>query len=278
MKNNKLPLVSIIVPTYNTEKYLTDCLNSLITQTYKNIEIIIVNDGSTDKSKQIISRFIKKHSNIKVIENSKPSGSGEVASNTGIKNAKGKYIAIMDSDDISMPERISVQVDYLENNSDVFLVSSSAFVINEDNEVIKEFNVGMSSDLIFKKLYLNNSIINSSVMFRLSEIAGNFYQIKYPFYNDYYSWFYYLSKHKKFFTLNNKLVKYRINLKSSTRSNLKRNFLISYAIKNDFLTTNIFKISACDRIVVQIQNMIIWLIPEDVLIFLSKCNQKITSK
>ena len=92
--NNK---VSIIVPIYNTEKYLTHCLDSIINQTYKNLEIILVNDGSTDNSKKIIDDYAKKDSRIKAIHQ-KNSGQS-AARNRGLKEATGDYISFVDSDD-----------------------------------------------------------------------------------------------------------------------------------------------------------------------------------
>ncbi len=266
MNYKNKPLVSIVVPVYNAKKYLNECLDSLYNQTYKNIEIIIVNDGSTDGSEKIIDKYFKKYkNNTVVLKNSKPSGSGELASNSGIKKAKGKYVAIMDSDDISLSNRIQKEVNFLEKNKDYFLVSSSAVVIDENNKKISKLDVGKNYLEILKKIYLINSIINSSVMFRKSEIKDDFYKIKYPFFNDYYSWFYYLSENKKIITLKQRLVKYRINLSSSTRQNLKRNFRISFCIKEEILNSKIFDISIFDQINIMIQKIIIELLPVNLI-------------
>ena len=259
---NKEPLVSIIIPTHNTEKYLSDCLKSIYNQTYKNTEVIIINDGSTDDSEKIINMYYKRFKNKTIVlHNKKASGSGEVVSNGGIKKAKGKYVAIMDSDDISLPNRIKKEVDFLEKNKDYFLVSSSAVVIDENNKKISNLDVGKSYLNILKNIYLSNSIINSSVMFRKSEIKDCFYKIKYPFFNDYYSWFYYLNNGKKIFTLKQKLVKYRINLTSSTRQNLKRNFKISFCIKQEILKSKNFKINIIDRLNIMCQRIVVELLP-----------------
>ena len=90
-------LVSIIVPVYNTEKYLTTCINSLITQTYKNIEIILVDDGSKDNSGKICDEFANLDNRIKVIH--KENGGVSSARNTGLQNASGKWITFVDGDD-----------------------------------------------------------------------------------------------------------------------------------------------------------------------------------
>ena len=94
---NISPILSIIVPVYNTEKYLTKCLDSLINQTIKNIEIICINDGSTDDSQSILEMYQKIDKRIRII--SKINGGLSSARNIGIEHAKGQYIAFVDSDD-----------------------------------------------------------------------------------------------------------------------------------------------------------------------------------
>lgn len=92
-----MPKYSIIIPVYNTEKYLKKCLDSVLNQTYKDYEIIIVNDGSTDNSKDIIEEYQKKYDFIKTINQDNQGLS--MARNNGIKKAKGKYFLLLDSDD-----------------------------------------------------------------------------------------------------------------------------------------------------------------------------------
>ncbi|MED4230137.1 glycosyltransferase family 2 protein [Priestia megaterium] len=89
--------VSIVIPVYNTEAYLKECLNSLVEQTYPNIEIICINDGSTDNSGEILNNYEKRYSNIKVINQENTGLSG--ARNTGIKNSQGDFLFFLDSDD-----------------------------------------------------------------------------------------------------------------------------------------------------------------------------------
>ena len=90
-------MISVIIPIYNVEKYLTKCIESVINQTYKNLEIILVNDGSTDNSKEIIDKYSSIDSRIKVIN--KKNGGLSDARNVGIELAKGEYITFLDSDD-----------------------------------------------------------------------------------------------------------------------------------------------------------------------------------
>ena len=114
----KQDLISIVVPIYNVEKYLEKCINSIIIQTYKNIEIILVNDGSTDSSGKICDIYLKIDKRIKVVH--KKNGGLSDARNVGIENAKGKYIAFIDSDDFLDSDFIEILYNLIiEYNADV---------------------------------------------------------------------------------------------------------------------------------------------------------------
>ena len=95
MQNN--PLISVIIPAYNVEKYINRCIESIIYQDYKNIEVIIINDGSTDNTREICEQYIKQDKRIRLI-NTENRGAGS-ARNTGIENANGKYFSFIDADD-----------------------------------------------------------------------------------------------------------------------------------------------------------------------------------
>ena len=114
-----MPKVSVIVPVYNVEKYIDKCLESLVNQTLKDIEIIIVNDGSTDNSIKIVEEYKEKYKN-KIIYLEKENGGLSDARNYGIQYAKGEYIAFLDSDDYvdrKMYEKLYNKA--IENNSDI---------------------------------------------------------------------------------------------------------------------------------------------------------------
>ena len=132
MKN---PLVSVILPVYNAEKYLNDSIKSIINQTYKNFELIIIEDGSTDKSLEIINKF--KDNRIKII--SHKSNTGLIYSlNEGIKISNGELIARMDADDISLETRFEKQVDFLNLNKDIGICSTWYRVISNSKMVKRE--------------------------------------------------------------------------------------------------------------------------------------------
>ena len=107
IKMTKIPLISVIIPIFNSDKYISSCLNSVINQTLKNIEIICIDDGSTDESLKIVENYSNFDERI-IIISQKNKGSG-IARNKGIKKSKGKYIAFMDSDDL-YPNKFTLEL------------------------------------------------------------------------------------------------------------------------------------------------------------------------
>jgi len=149
----KKPIISVIVPVYNVESYLAKCIDSLINQTLKNIEIILVNDGSTDNSLNIIKKHEKKYSNIICID--KENGGQGSARNLAIKEAKGEFLTFVDSDDwidLEMCEKLLKKA--LDENSD--LVFASYYKVESENKIPGEV-YGMSEEDLLKKYLLTKS-------------------------------------------------------------------------------------------------------------------------
>ena len=130
------PLVSIVVNNYNNEKYLKDCVEALLRQTYRNIEIVIVDAFSTDKSRELINKFAHYDSRIKPIFTDSYKKYPSNTFNFGFLNCSGNFIAINDADDISMPTRIEKQLNYLLSHSDVGVVGCNVIEFNNDIERI----------------------------------------------------------------------------------------------------------------------------------------------
>lgn len=129
-----MPQISIIVPVYNVEKYLNRCVDSILNQTFKDFELILVNDGSKDKSGNICDEYEKKDSRVKVIH--KPNGGVSSARNTGIDNATGKYIMFVDSDDYIDSNMLSNMLKTINNDIDL-IVSSIKMVTKNGNSEFK---------------------------------------------------------------------------------------------------------------------------------------------
>ena len=168
------PLISIIVPTYNVEKYIRTCIESILAQTYRNVEVIIVNDGSTDQSLAVISDLICSHHNVKVI-NQKNQGLS-VARNTGIDVATGKYIAFVDADDKIMPGFVSSLYQIADKTgADIVRGSFRDFNGNIPKAWVPDFNVPTNCGTIVLDQFLSSNIsfVVWSSIYRLDFINSN---------------------------------------------------------------------------------------------------------
>jgi glycosyltransferase involved in cell wall biosynthesis len=134
----KKPLVSVVMTVYNEERYLKDAIDSVTSQTYEDIELLIVNDGSTDRSKRILDSY--NDPRIKVTH-TKHQGISK-AKNIAFRQATGTYVALHDADDISFPNRIEVQVEFLEKRPDIALTGAYIRCIDEEGRDLKTFIIG----------------------------------------------------------------------------------------------------------------------------------------
>lgn len=165
MKN---PQVTVLLPVYNGERHLKQAIESILAQTYTDFEFLIINDGSTDRSEEIILSFNDKRINyIKNTENIRL-----IASlNKGLELAKGEYIARMDADDIASPDRLAQQVEYMVEHRDVVLVGSDVEVINEDGTSRYFYPNILSGATIHAALAVRNPFTHSAVMFKKQAVV-----------------------------------------------------------------------------------------------------------
>jgi len=164
MKNDA-PKISVIMSVYNTQQFLEESIESILNQTFTNFEFIIIDDKSNDNSKEIISNYMAKDCRIILIENETNLGIA-AARNKGLEIARGKYIAIMDSDDISLPNRLEKEYIFLENNPEFFLVGSNAIKIDENGDYLEDINYCEDLNVIVDR----SRIIHTSAMFRNKNI------------------------------------------------------------------------------------------------------------
>ena len=127
-RNTKKPKISVIMSVYNNGNYLEQSIKSILNQKYKNLEFIIINDGSTDNTEKIIRKYLKKKFNILFINSKKNYGLPYML-NLGIKYSKGLYIARQDADDISHKLRFSEQINFMKNNAKVDVLGTNAIQI-----------------------------------------------------------------------------------------------------------------------------------------------------
>ncbi len=194
--------ISVILPFYNSERNLHDAVASILNQSFNNFECILVDDGSTDESTLIAEQFARQDSRFRLI---KTSHHGIVnALNTGISEAAGEFIARMDSDDVSYPERLRKQHDFMIANPDIGLVSSKVDFSSSGTSsegycyYVDWLNSIISHEDIFLNQFVESPVAHPSVMFRKQLIEKYGFYAMGDFPEDYELWLRFLSKGVRF--------------------------------------------------------------------------------
>lgn len=158
---DKKPLISVITPVYNAEKYILQTMDSVMNQTVKNFEYLLVDDCSPDNSAEIVKEYQKRDSRIQYIKLEENSGAA-VARNTGIENARGRYIAFIDSDDKWYPTKLEKQLKYMEEENKAFTYTK--FELINDNGTLKKEATQIPEKFDYSGLLKNTAIACSTVM------------------------------------------------------------------------------------------------------------------
>lgn len=224
-------VVSIIVPVYNVEKYVKECVDSIINQTYKNIEIILVDDGSTDSSGKICDDFAKIDERVKTIH--KKNGGLSDARNEGVKYARGKYVSFIDGDDYISPYFIEILIKVKEENSCDFVLvyDCPSFWDGEDNTVLAKNADDFTAEIVdaktgLQRMFLQN--IATGAPFKLCP-KEYFEDIHFPkgyLYEDAATTYKYFFKAKKVGIVYSELYAYRMRKDSIIRQQFNEKKLI----------------------------------------------------
>lgn len=242
------PLVSVIIPVYNCEKYVESSVRSIMNQSYRNLEIIITDDCSTDSSYIILEKLSKEDKRIILIKNNINLKIVKTLNNM-IAISNGKYIARMDADDISHINRIEKQVDFLEKHTDYSFCGTQSFFIDENNCYLWKSMLPESYKDI--KLFSNysNPFAHPSILAKSECFKSDNYDEEFLYAEDFHLWKIFLKKYKAA-NLCERLLYYRILNTSISRNNdskQKQNF-IDAKLSED-LDVNIFKIRKIDALV-----------------------------
>lgn len=206
------PLVSVLIPCYNVEKYVVEAVSSISNQTYKNLEIIAINDCSTDSTGDLLMQLAKQDSRIKIVNNEENLKLIQTL-NKGIALCEGEYIARMDADDISLPTRIEKEVGFLEKNRDHDIVSTLFYAFRSENPNKKDLH---HSPLLDKELrayiLFKSGVCHPAVMIRkrvFTELGLKF-EPEYLHVEDYALWSQAIYK-TKIGNINEPLLLYRVH-------------------------------------------------------------------
>lgn len=241
------PKISVVMPVYNGEKYLKEALESILNQTFKDFELIVIDDGSTDKSEEIIKSFSDQR--IVYLDNGSNLGLSK-SFNRGIQAAQGDYIARMDADDIALKERFEKQLNFLKDNPEVGVVGSNIQIMGTS----KVFKRPEKHLAIKWQCLLSTPVVHPAVMARVRVFKDNPYNEALHNSEDFELWSRLIfDKNIKFANLQEPLLLYRVSKKSFTQSldpekrlnttkniihNIKRYITLSEEDKQNLLEQN----------------------------------------
>ncbi|WP_051608621.1 glycosyltransferase [Selenomonas sp. FC4001] len=245
-----MPLVSVLMPVYNAETYLYEAIISILNQSFEDFEFLIVDDGSTDHSMDIVHKFDDYR--IKILHND--GNRGLVYSlNRGIKEAKGKYIARMDADDVSRPERLAKQADYMERHPDVAVCGS--FIQTFFKNVINSCQTYPVRDEEIKGMMLfQSAFAHPAVMIRrdMLVLSNLYYREEMKHAEDYDLWSRMMQKYR-FYNIPEVLLNYRMSGDSVSSRNgdiqiKNTNYIVSENLQRHGIHEKVAKILCKDRL------------------------------
>lgn len=238
-RNNSLEfrkdLVSVVMPAYNSETTIRESIQSVINQDYPKIELIVVNDGSTDGTDEIIKEIIAQNTQLEIIYISKDKNQGVAeARNTAFSKAKGEYLAFLDSDDIWYPTKLIKQVDSLKSSNGYFSITSYE-VIDEESRYLGKY-LKVPTKVSYKSQLKGSSIGCLTVLLDRKVIGNDIHMLSIG-HEDYLAWQQILRKYGDATPLRDVLAKYRVQ-ESSRSSNKMRSAKWQYKIYTEHLKIN----------------------------------------
>jgi glycosyltransferase involved in cell wall biosynthesis len=226
------PLVSIIMPAYNAEKFIAESIESVLAQTYTNWELLVVDDGSTDNTKQIVEKFCAADHRVKYFY--QPNGKQGKARNNGLTHATGKYIAFLDSDDVWLPQKLETQLKEIEEkNVDLVFAECIMFTgsVSESKKLMHSGKGYFKGDEGLHKFLDHNQVPCSTVLVKkyVLQDAGGFTENKaIPYAEDYHLWLRLLLQGFTFYGIETELAGYRLHPASSSHGD---KLVISHVIE-----------------------------------------------
>lgn len=235
----KAPKISVIMPVYNSAKYLHETIDSVLTQTYSDFELIILNDKSTDNSKNIIEDYIKKDNRIVFVDKDENVGPAHLR-NEGFERAQGEYIALMDSDDISLPTRFEKQVTLLDTKPEIGVCGTwFTFFGGKKNKTVTQPELHEAIKVSFLS---SCSIGNPTVMLRKSVLKNFRFNSEFVPVEDYDLWSRMITD-TQFYILQESLLKYRQHTQNISKTKIenvnrsvkkvKTNWLLQFGIETE---------------------------------------------
>lgn len=260
-------LVSVIMPVYNAGIFLEEAIESVLVQSYKDFEFIIIDDRSTDNSWQIIKKYKTTGKKIRAFRNKKNLGLGTTL-NKAIKKAKGVYIARMDADDIMAPNRLEKQIGFLQRNHGVVAVGSFMKEIDEKGEVIGKRRLPTGHKQIYEMMYYLMGLQHPSIMFNRKLIPADFVWYKEKNFVEDLDMLFRLLPYGKFANIPEYLMFYRIHKSNLSLKRAKKIFLRAEKIRERAVRLYGYRPTFKGRVLHFIENIVVSFIPEKYILTL----------
>lgn len=262
------------MPVYNANGFLRAAIQSILNQTYPNLELIVVDDASTDNSWQIIQEFTQKYPQIikaKRLRKNRNKG-GEVAANVAftLTNPKSEFIARMDADDIALPHRLHTQIEYLNNRPDVVAVGSIVRIIDENDTKLGYKRAAATPEQLYRAFFEISPMIHPTMVFRRSLLPNRktLYQTDLNSNNDYLTFSSMAARGYNFANIQKPLLLYRMHVDNDSVANLKRGFYNSIPTRLWMITRDGYRPALRSWLVFFAQLLVFTLMPQFMLNFL----------
>lgn len=217
MMQEDFGLISIIMAAYNAEQTIEQAINSVLSQTYTNFELLVVNDCSKDRTVELVKKIAAKDGRVRLISNVKNSGVSYTRKH-GLEEAKGSWIAILDSDDAWAPEKLEKQIDLQRRTNADLLFTGSAFMDSEGQSI--DWHLHAPAEVTYRQLLKQNVLSNSSALVR-KELYAKYYAIGDGMHEDFAIWLSILKEGKKAYGVDEPLLIYRIAKSSKSGNKVK---------------------------------------------------------
>jgi len=266
MGKNMNPTISVVMPVFNAERFLSQAIESILRQSWTDFEFIIINDGSSDSSLEIIRRYAEDN---RIVVISRENRGLIYSLNEGIGIARGEYIARMDADDVSLPERLEKQLSYMKANN-LEICGCHYFLINEHDAYVDSFIVPLSKESFFRFLSITTPFAHPSVMIKksvLTDYGLAYGKTDFIHAEDYALWIELWKQGVVFGNVDDFLFKYRDFSTSVSKQNIKKVSKDAWILSKNFITENKNKLfedflksdlKNCPRKEQEISAVIVW--------------------
>ena len=217
MRQEDFGLISIIMAAYNAERTIEQAVDSVLSQTYPDFELLVVNDCSTDRTVELVKSIAAKDSRVRLISNVKNSGVSYTRKH-GLEEAKGSWIAILDSDDVWAPEKLEKQIDLQRRTNADLLFTGSSFM-DSDGQPINWY-LHAPAEVTYHQLLKQNVLSNSSALVR-KELYAKHYAVGDDMHEDFAIWLSILKEGRKAYGVDEPLLIYRIAKSSKSGNKVK---------------------------------------------------------